>query len=158
VIAPASLAGDVQLGVPNQIARTCWFQYDNPTGASPSHFFAPPKFVDISGTYDSPSERPAAGTFDASSIPSAHDKLIPFPSPALRSTIMKTLVIKNLAITQVSAHKHSSSARSLSHAEMKSVQGGRAVAVLVDGRPGGVVDDFDLNMAIFRGDIGVKVV
>ena len=40
---------------------------------------------------------------------------------------------------------------------MKSVRGGRAIAVLVDGRPGGVVDDFQLQMAIFKGDIDVTV-
>jgi len=66
---------------------------------------------------------------------------------------MKTLVIKDLAITH-----QSTSVRSLSCEEMKRVQGGRAMAVLVDGRPGGVVDDFQLNMAIFRGDIKVTVV
>lgn len=65
---------------------------------------------------------------------------------------MKTLVIKDLALTQTHA------ARSLSGKEMKLVQGGRAISVLVDGRPGGVVDDFQLSMAIFKGDIGVKVV
>ncbi|MGJ9416679.1 hypothetical protein ACHAC9_02780 [Massilia sp. CMS3.1] len=70
---------------------------------------------------------------------------------------MKTLVIKNLAVTQVSEHSESGAARSLSHDEMKQVQGGRAIAVLVDGRPGGVVDDFQLQMAIFKGDIGVTV-
>ncbi|WP_020655344.1 hypothetical protein [Massilia niastensis] len=66
---------------------------------------------------------------------------------------MKTVIIKDLAITQASTGE-----RSLSSEEMKQVQGGRAISVLVDGRPGGVVDDFELNMAIFRGDIGVKVV
>lgn len=71
---------------------------------------------------------------------------------------MNTLVIKDLAATQAGAHKDSNGARSLSPAEMQQVQGGRAIAVLVDGRPGGVVDDFQLNMAIFKGDIGVKVV
>lgn len=70
---------------------------------------------------------------------------------------MKTLVIEDLRITHVSAGD-AASARSLSRVEMKQVQGGRAMSVLVDGRPGGVVDDFALNMAIFRGDIGVKVV
>ena len=38
---------------------------------------------------------------------------------------------------------------------MQLVQGGRAIAVLVDGRPGGVVDDFQLELAILAGDIGV---
>ena len=71
---------------------------------------------------------------------------------------MKTLIIKDLAATCVSAGDHSGAARSLSRDEMKLVQGGRLISVLVDGRPGGVVDDFQLNMAIFKGDIGVKVV
>lgn len=38
---------------------------------------------------------------------------------------------------------------------MKLVCGGRAIAVLVDGRPGGAVDDFQRGMGIFKGDIGV---
>lgn len=67
---------------------------------------------------------------------------------------MKTLVIKDLANTPVPAHGASTAARTLSGAEMQRVRGGRAVAVLVDGRPSGVVDDFQLNMAIFKGDIG----
>jgi len=56
------------------------------------------------------------------------------------------------------AGSDSGSVRSLSHEEMKLVHGGRAMSVLVGGRPGGVVDDFQLNMAIFSGDIGVRVV
>ncbi|CAN7373002.1 hypothetical protein [Massilia sp. LjRoot122] len=60
---------------------------------------------------------------------------------------MNTLVIKDLAAKQ-----------ELAHEDLEQVQGGRAIAVLVDGRPGGVIDDFQLNMAIFKGDIGVKVV
>ena len=70
---------------------------------------------------------------------------------------MKTLIIKDLASTQVSVRLESGATRSLSADEMKLVQGGRAIAVLVDGRPGGVVDDFQLQMAIFKGDIGVVV-
>lgn len=70
---------------------------------------------------------------------------------------MEHLVIKDLAVTQASAGKNGS-ARPLTAREMRRVQGGRAVAVLVDGRPGGVVDDFQLEMAIFKGDIGVRVV
>jgi hypothetical protein len=69
---------------------------------------------------------------------------------------METLVIKDLAITRGSAGVDGT--RSLSREEMKRVQGGRAISVLVDGRPGGVVDDFELSMAIFKGDIGVRVV
>jgi len=68
---------------------------------------------------------------------------------------METLVIRDLAITE---RGQRSAARSLSRKEMKLVQGGRAISVLVDGRPGGVVDDFQLQMAIFKGDIGVRVV
>ncbi|QOL48513.1 hypothetical protein [Massilia litorea] len=71
---------------------------------------------------------------------------------------MKTLVIQDLAITRASAGEGSSAARSLTREEMQRVQGGRAISVLVDGRPGGVVDDFQLDMAIFKGDIGVRVV
>jgi hypothetical protein len=71
---------------------------------------------------------------------------------------MKTLVIQDLAITDASAGEGSSAARSLTRGEMQRVQGGRAISVLVDGRPGGVVDDFQLEMAIFKGDIGVRVV
>ena len=71
---------------------------------------------------------------------------------------MKTLVINDLAVTHTAAHEEGGAARTLSRAEMQRVQGGRAMAVLVDGRPGGVVDDFQLQMAIFKGDIGVTVV
>lgn len=71
---------------------------------------------------------------------------------------MNILVIEDLAATQAAARNDTTTAHALSREEMKQVQGGRAIAVLVDGRPGGVVDDFQLNMAIFKGDIGVKVV
>ncbi|MEN3278216.1 MAG: hypothetical protein V7631_4006 [Massilia sp.] len=71
---------------------------------------------------------------------------------------MKTLIIEDLAFTQGAAPEGSSGARSLSREEMQGVHGGRAISVLVDGRPGGVVDDFQLQMAIFKGDIGVRVV
>jgi hypothetical protein len=71
---------------------------------------------------------------------------------------METLVIKDLAVARVAAGDESTCVRSLSQAEMKLVHGGRAMSVTVDGRPGGVVDDFALNMAIFSGDIGVRVV
>lgn len=67
---------------------------------------------------------------------------------------MTTLIIKDLATSQ----GERPAGRALSREEMKAVQGGRAISVLVDGRPGGVVDDFQLEMAIFRGDIGVRVV
>ena len=71
---------------------------------------------------------------------------------------MKTLVIQDLAITHAAPGEGGSTARSLTPEEMRRVQGGRAVSVLVDGRPGGVVDDFELEMGIFKGDIGVRVV
>jgi hypothetical protein len=71
---------------------------------------------------------------------------------------MKTLTIKDLTIKGVPAQNVKEHARLLSREEMNRVHGGRAVAVLVDGRPGGVVDDFQLNMEIFKGNIGVKVV
>jgi hypothetical protein len=41
----------------------------------------------------------------------------------------------------------------LSNAELSQVQGG-AVRVLVDGRTPGTVDEFSLNMEIFKGNIG----
>jgi hypothetical protein len=71
---------------------------------------------------------------------------------------MEKLMIKDLSTTHPSAEDDSSRVRSLTTEEMKRVQGGRAISVLVDGRPGGVIDDFELDMAIFRGDIGVRVV
>lgn len=69
---------------------------------------------------------------------------------------MKTLVIKDLKV--VAAGNEIQSLRLLSIEEMDRVRGGRAMAVLVDGRPGGVVDDFQLNLDIFNGNIGVRVV
>lgn len=67
---------------------------------------------------------------------------------------MKKLTIPDLKIQGQSATNETASAHSLSREQMQSVRGGRAVAVLVDGRPGGVVDDFSLNMEIFKGNIG----
>lgn len=69
---------------------------------------------------------------------------------------MKNLVIKDLKV--VAAGNEIQSLRLLSIEEMDRVRGGRAMAVLVDGRPGGVVDDFQLNLDIFNGNIGVRVV
>jgi hypothetical protein len=69
---------------------------------------------------------------------------------------MKALTIKDLTIK--SEQTASASARPLSPEEMKRVQGGRLIRVMVDGKPGGVLDDFALNMEIFKGNIGVKVV
>ena len=66
---------------------------------------------------------------------------------------MKTLIIKDLPIQNETA-----SVRVLSREEMNRVQGGRAIVVTVDGRPGGVVDDFALNMEIFKGNIGGPMV
>ncbi len=70
---------------------------------------------------------------------------------------MNTLVIKDLGVTHAADGKDGK-ARSLSPEEMQEVHGGSTIAVLVDGRPGGLVDDFQLQMAIFKGDIGVTVV
>jgi hypothetical protein len=67
---------------------------------------------------------------------------------------MKKLTISDLNIEGPSAKITAQSARSLSREQMQRVRGGRAVSVLVDGRPGGVVDDFSLNMEIFKGNIG----
>lgn len=67
---------------------------------------------------------------------------------------MKTLTIKDLTIEKVSARNDTESARLLSRDEMSRVRGGRAVVVTVDGRSGGTVDDFSLNMEIFKGNIG----
>jgi hypothetical protein len=64
---------------------------------------------------------------------------------------METLTIKDLAFDDACV-------RSLSAEEMKQVRGGRAISVLVDGRPGGTVDDFSLNMEIFKGNIGGPMV
>ena len=69
---------------------------------------------------------------------------------------MKTLVIKDLTMTAAGDDKKST--RVLSVQEMQYVHGGRAISVLVDGRPGGVVDDFALNMEIFKGNIGGPMV
>jgi hypothetical protein len=71
---------------------------------------------------------------------------------------MKTLTITDLKIRKPSAPHENHFAHLLSREEMNRVRGGRAVSVLVDGRPGGVVDDFQLDMDIFKGNIGVKVV
>jgi hypothetical protein len=67
---------------------------------------------------------------------------------------MKALTISDLKIQEPAASNEQESARVLSREQMQRVRGGRAVAVLVDGRPGGVVDDFSLNMEIFKGNIG----
>ena len=69
---------------------------------------------------------------------------------------MKTLTIEDLPFND--AAKADEWLRSLSPEEMKQVCGGRAISVLVDGRPGGVVDDFALNMEIFKGNIGGPMV
>jgi hypothetical protein len=71
---------------------------------------------------------------------------------------MKTLTITDLTIKDESNRNENESAHVLSHEEMKRVHGGRAISVLVDGRPGGVIDDFQLEMGIFKGDIGVRYV
>lgn len=70
---------------------------------------------------------------------------------------MNKLIIKDLSLTGASAGTDGSAIRGLTREEMQGTHGGRAISVLVDGRPGGVVDDFQLQMAIFKGDIGVVV-
>ena len=65
---------------------------------------------------------------------------------------MSTLTIHDLAIDTTAAA--SGRARALSRDEMREVVGGRSVRVLVDGRTEGTVDDFSLNMEIFKGNIG----
>ena len=65
---------------------------------------------------------------------------------------MNTLIIEDLAFGDTAAA--SGRVRALSSEEMKRVCGGRAVTVLVDGRTAGTVDDFSLNMEIFKGNIG----
>lgn len=65
---------------------------------------------------------------------------------------MSTLTIHDLAFDATAADN--GRARALSRDEMKRVVGGRAVSVLVDGRTAGTVDDFSLNMEIFKGNIG----
>lgn len=67
---------------------------------------------------------------------------------------MATLTIPDLKTPVSPTGNEKQSAQPLSRAQMQRVRGGRAVAVLVDGRPGGVVDDFSLNMEIFKGNIG----
>lgn len=69
---------------------------------------------------------------------------------------MKTLTIEDLPVN--GAANADEGVRSLSPEEMKRVCGGRAISVLVDGRPGGIVDDFALNMEIFKGNIGGPMV
>ena len=70
---------------------------------------------------------------------------------------MDKLVIKDLAVPHAAAGTDGGATRTLTREEMRATHGGRAIAVLVDGRPGGVVDDFQLQMDIFKGDIGVVV-
>jgi len=65
---------------------------------------------------------------------------------------MNTLRIDDLAFDAMAAGD--GRGRPLSSEEMKRVCGGRAVGVLVDGRTAGTVDDFSLNMEIFKGNIG----
>lgn len=69
---------------------------------------------------------------------------------------MNTLTIGDLAFdaTVAGSAAGSGRGRTLSSEEMQRVCGGRAVGVLVDGRTAGTVDDFSLNMEIFKGNIG----
>ena len=69
---------------------------------------------------------------------------------------MNTLIIEDLTFDGTASV--GSRVRSLSSEEMKRVCGGRAISVLVDGRTAGTVDDFSLNMEIFKGNIGGPMV
>ncbi|SDE21665.1 hypothetical protein SAMN05428966_107306 [Massilia sp. PDC64] len=69
---------------------------------------------------------------------------------------MKTLIIDDLTFGDTAAG--SGRVRLLSDEEMKRVRGGRSISVLVDGRTAGTVDDFSLNMEIFKGNIGGPMV
>ena len=69
---------------------------------------------------------------------------------------MKSLIIEDLTFDGTPAAN--GRVRSLSSDEMKRVCGGRAISVLVDGRTAGTVDDFSLNMEIFKGNIGGPMV
>jgi hypothetical protein len=69
---------------------------------------------------------------------------------------MNTLTIADLAFDDTAAA--SGRVRPLSSEEMKRVCGGRAISVLVDGQTAGTVDDFSLNMEIFKGNIGGPMV
>ena len=69
---------------------------------------------------------------------------------------MNTLIIEDLAFDGTAPA--GSRVRSLSIDEMKRICGGRAISVLVDGRTAGTVDDFSLNMEIFKGNIGGPMV
>jgi hypothetical protein len=72
---------------------------------------------------------------------------------------MKTLMIKDLPST-AEPGMESSDIRLLSPEELKRIRGGRAISVMVDGDPNtvGTVDDFGLNMEIFKGNIGGPMV
>jgi hypothetical protein len=59
------------------------------------------------------------------------------------------LVIKDIPNADV----NEDSECTLTPEQMKRLRGGRSVPVTVDGRPGGTVDDFDINTAIFEGRI-----
>lgn len=63
---------------------------------------------------------------------------------------MNTLRIGDLDFDATAA----GNARPLSSEDMQRVHGGRSVRVVVDGSSEGTVDDFSLNMEIFKGNIG----
>lgn len=66
---------------------------------------------------------------------------------------MNTLTIKDLPVTHALNGKERDDIRALTPEELKQIQGGRAVAVTVDGTSSGTVDDFAINTAIFEGRI-----
>jgi hypothetical protein len=101
--------------------------------------------------------RAGVGTLRADTSSSAQPALAQIPTTLLtfRRTTMQTLIIKDLSGTAVSGPEEDGNIHPLSREEMKRVQGGRAVSVMVDGRPGYVMDDFQLQTAIFEGRIKV---
>ena len=69
---------------------------------------------------------------------------------------MSTLTIKDLLPPDRARQgEQTTTIRSLSRAELRRIRGGRSVLVTVDGGPTtATVDDFSLNMEIFKGNIG----
>jgi hypothetical protein len=69
-------------------------------------------------------------------------------------TTMSTLTIKDLLPPDIARQgEQTTTIRPLSRAELRSIRGGRAVVVTVDGGSTATVDDFSINMDIFMGNI-----
>ena len=67
---------------------------------------------------------------------------------------MSTLTIKDLLPPDRARQGEQGTAiHSLSRAELRSIRGGRAVVVTVDGGSTATVDDFSINMDIYMGNI-----